>query len=369
MNPENASVSTKSTENAIIPFDMAQTHMQIRQKAKDTRKIDAITNQINISDTNTIVTFGKEAAEGIARCSDIVLKNVEMDRINQTSALMKSLATIMDKFDPKELTEEKKGPLAKLLGRAKEQLQNILDKYNTMGAEVEKIFVELKQYENQIANSNKTLESLFQENIDFFQSLTDYILAGEDGCKQIDEHRDKMQAQFDETGDLTLQFQIQSLVQGKEMLEQRIHDLRIAENVAVQSIPMLKAMQFTNFNLARKINSAFIITLPVFKQALAQAVLLKQQKMQSDALAELDKKTNEMLIRNAQNTMNQTAMTARLVSESSIKIETLEQTYQTIMNGISEILKIQEEASRKRDDEKIRLEQLKLEMIEKKSLK
>ncbi|MCL1809587.1 MAG: toxic anion resistance protein [Clostridiales bacterium] len=362
MNFESTPVPAKPGENALVPFDMDKTHKQVMQKAKDPQKIEALTNQINVSDTNTIVAFGKDAAEGIARCSDIVLRNVEMDRINQTSALMKSLATIMDKFDPKELDDDKKGPLSKLFGKAKEQLQKILDKYNTMGAEVEKIFVELKKYESQIGSSNNTLESLFQENIVFFQSLADYIIAGEDGCRQIDEYRDKIQAQLDETGDVALQFQIQSLTQAKEMLEQRVHDLRIAENVAIQSIPMLKAMQFTNFNLARKINSAFIITLPVFKQALAQAVLLKQQKMQSEALAELDKKTNEMLIRNAQNTMAQTTMTTRLVSDSSIKIETLEKTYQTIMNGIAETQRIQEEASRKRVDEKLRLEQLKEEM-------
>ncbi|MCL1982727.1 MAG: toxic anion resistance protein [Clostridiales bacterium] len=362
MNFESTAVPANASENALVPFDMDKARNQVMQKAKDPQKIEALTNQINVSDTNTIVTFGKDAAEGIARCSDIVLRNVEMDRINQTSALMKSLATIMDKFDPKELDDDKKGPFAKIFGKAKEQLQKILDKYNTMGAEVEKIFVELKKYENQIGSSNNTLESLFQENIVFFQSLADYIIAGEDGCRQIDEYKDKIQAQFEETGDVALQFQIQSLTQAKEMLEQRVHDLRIAENVAIQSIPMLKAMQFTNFNLARKINSAFIITLPVFKQALAQAVLLKQQKMQSEALAELDKKTNEMLIRNAQHTMEQTTMTTRLVSDSSIKIETLEKTYQTIMNGIAETQRIQEEASRKRVDEKLRLEQLKQEM-------
>ena len=44
------------------------------------------------------------------------------------------------------------------------------------------------------------------------------------------------------------------------MLEQRTQDLRTAENVAMQSIPMIKTMQFSNMNLVRKINSAFIIT-------------------------------------------------------------------------------------------------------------
>ena len=351
-----------TAEQALVPFDIGQTRNDIMQKARDHKKIEALTSQIDINNTDTIVAFGKEAAEGIARCSDAVLRNVEMDRINQTSALMKSLATIMDKFDPKELSEEKRG-LGKLFRNAKEQLQRVLDKYNTMGAEVEKIFIELRKYESQIGESNKTLEILFQENIEFFQSLADYIIAGEDGCKQVEEYRAKIQSQYDETGDPALQIQVQSLALGQEMLEQRVHDLRIAENVAIQSLPMLKAMQFTNFNLARKINSAFIITLPVFKQALAQAVLLKQQKMQSEALAELDKKTNEMLLRNAQNTMDQTTAAMRLASGSTIKVETLEQTYQIIMDGIAETRKIQEEFSSKRENEKVRLAQLKEEMI------
>ncbi|HAJ40446.1 MAG TPA: hypothetical protein DCM22_07925, partial [Lachnospiraceae bacterium] len=57
------------------------------------------------------------------------------------------------------------------------------------------------------------------------------------------------------------------LNQALMMLEQRTQDLRTAENIAMQSIPMIKTMAFSNMNLVRKINSAFIITLPVFKQA------------------------------------------------------------------------------------------------------
>ena len=39
------------------------------------------------------------------------------------------------------------------------------------------------------------------------------------------------------------------------MLEQRTQDLRTAESVALQSIPMIKTIQFSNMNLVRKINS------------------------------------------------------------------------------------------------------------------
>ena len=36
------------------------------------------------------------------------------------------------------------------------------------------------------------------------------------------------------------------------MMEQRTQDLRTAENVAMQSIPMIKTMAFSNYNLVRK---------------------------------------------------------------------------------------------------------------------
>ena len=148
------------------------------------------------------------------------------------------------------------------------------------------------------------------------------------------------------------------------MLEQRTHDLRIAENVAIQSIPMIKTMQFSNMNLVRKINSAFIVTLPVFKQALAQAIMLKRQKIQAEAMSALDEKTNEMLIKNARNTVEQSKMTAQLAGSSSIKIETLENTWRTIVNGIEETKRISENARNQRNNDSERLNEIKNELYQ-----
>ena len=132
---------------------------------------------------------------------------------------------------------------------------------------------------------------------------------------------------MEETGDNSIQFEIQSLEQALMMLEQRTQDLRTAENVAMQSIPMIKTMEFSNMNLVRKINSAFIITLlKVFKQALARAIMLKRQRIQPVRWKRWMKKTNEMLVKNARNTVEQSKMTARMASGSSIQIETLENT-------------------------------------------
>ena len=66
---------------------------------------------------------------------------------------------------------------------------------------------------------------------------------------------------------------------------------------------------------------------------------------------------------NARNTVEQTKMTTRLASGSSVKIETLEETWRTIVDGIAETKQIQIEASRKREDEVIRLKAIKEEFL------
>ena len=76
-------------------------------------------------------------------------------------------------------------------------------------------------------------------------------------------------------------------------------------------------------------------------------------------MSALDKKTNEMLIKNAQNTSEQSKLTAQLASGSSVKIETLETTWRTICSGIEETKQIQENARKQREEDKIRLNAIK----------
>lgn len=320
--------------------------------------MDDIVSTIEVYNMDTIVSFGAKAAEEISKASDVVLNSMNMSQLNETSEMLKSLAKIMDQFDINEI-KDNPGLFGKLFGNFRKQLDKILAKYHTMGEEVDKIYVQLKGYESEIKQSNKKLDTMFKTNVDYYHELVKYILAGEQACKEIEAYIAQRQQDMENTGDQSIQFELTSLNQALMMLEQRTQDLRTAENVAMQSIPMIKTMEFSNYNLVRKINSAFIVTLPVFKQALAQAILLKRQKIQAESIAELDKKTNEMLLKNAQNTVDVSKMTAKMASGSSIQIETLEKTWATITNGIEETRRIQEDARKKRQEDQVRLEAIK----------
>ena len=360
-----AAPSAATVENEIEvvkPYDIAADRAQMNEALVNSKEVDDIVSTIEVFNLETIASFGSEAAEEISKASDIVLNSMNMSQLDESSEMLTALSKIMSKFDIDELKEDK-GLFGKLFGNLKKQLEKILEKYHTMGGEVDKIYVQLKQYESEIKQANRKLDQMFDANVNYYHDLVKYILAGEQAGKELEAYIAQRQSDFEATGDNAIQLELASLNNSLMMLEQRTQDLRTAENVAMQSIPMIKTMEFSNMNLVRKINPAFIVTLPVFKQALAQAVMLKRQKIQAEAMAELDKKTNEMLIKNARNTVEQSKMTARLASGSSIKIETLETTWRTIVNGIDETRAIQENARKQRTDDAARLETIKQEFL------
>lgn len=362
-------VTDTAVEGETLPattqtFDIAVESEKLRNDLVNSAEVDALVSKIELDNLDSIVTFGGEVATEISKSSDLVLNSMNISQIEETSKMLGVLANIMSKFDIEEIKQDP-GLFDKLFGGIKKQLDKIMAKYQTMGGEIDKIYVELKGYEGEIKETNKKLNTMFDSNVNYYHDLLKYILAGEQGCKELESAIAERTAEMDRTGDKSIQFELTTLNNALMMLEQRTQDLRVAENVAMQTIPMLKTMEFSNINLIRKINSAFIITLPIFKQSLAQAIMLKRQRLQAEALSELDKKTNEMILKNATNTVEQAKLTAQMASGSSIKVDTLEKSWRTIVNGIEETKRIQDDARRQRAEDKVKLENIKNEFYKK----
>ncbi|EGT3616767.1 toxic anion resistance protein [Clostridium perfringens] len=333
-----------------------------KQRLRGMKEVQDLTGEVEVQNPNSIIMFGQRASENISKISDELLNSMKAVKSEEATEMLSSLTKLMDKFDIKEL-ENTKGEsfMSKIFKNVGNTVAKLFQKYDTMGYEVEKIYVLLKKYENDIRESNSHLKKLYDGNFEYYQMLEKYIVAGEMALEEIDMYLNQM------SNDMTMgqeekQMIIQKLEISKEMLSQRVYDLRIAENVAIQAAPMIQTIQMSNFNLMRKINSSFIVTLPIFKQCLAQAIILKRQEIQAKSIKQLDDKTNELIMRNASNTARQSVEIAKMASGSSIAIETLEKSYATIMKGIEDTKSIQESNRAQREENAKKLETLKHNM-------
>lgn len=333
-----------------------------KQNLRQLKEVQDLTNEIEVQNVNSIIQFGQKASENISKISDELLLSIKEVKAEEASEMLLSLTKIMDKFDIKEFENQKQpGLISKIFKSAGDTIAKLFQKYDTMGYEIEKVYVLLKKYENEIKDSNAKLKKLYDGNLEYYQQLEKYIVAGELASEEVDMYINQFE------NDMTMNIDekhmmIKKLQVCKEMLEQRLYDLKVAENIAIQAAPIIQTIQMSNFNLLRKINTSFIITLPIFKQCLAQAIILKRQEIQAKSLKQLDDKTNELIMRNAQSTARQSVDIARMASGSVVAIETLEKSYQTIMKGIEETKAIQETNKAKRNENVIKLEQIKASM-------
>lgn len=359
-----AVISLEKVDETRQAYDLQSAKEKYELEIRQSGKIDALTSTIDISNTNTIIEFGKEPAEKMATLADQVLAKYNGNMVDDTSKMVDSLLSVMKKIDIKEikslqeLTDErnKKGLFAKFKESASDKLNRLVNKYKTIGGEMENICRQLSVYEQQIKDSNVDIARMYEEAKIEYKELVAIIMAAEQACTEIEEYRDQKQKEFEQTGNNDIQFELQNINQALTLMQQRTADLKGSESVALMSIPTFKVQEYTNANLARKVNSAFIVTVPAFKTALVNSVIAKQQSIQAQGLSMLDDATSQLIRQNAENSVAQLKMSQQLANTSAIKADDIEYAWNTIMTGISEYKEMEKQYSQVREDEKKRID-------------
>ncbi|HEY2421102.1 MAG TPA: toxic anion resistance protein [Neobacillus sp.] len=321
-------------------------------------EIQNLARTIDERDQIQVLEFGKEPAVQISRFSDQILSNMRTTKVEDSGELLKHLGRIMDKFDAKDFQKTSGGFFGKLFSKGEKMVEKLFGKYQTMGQEIDKIYVEISKYQHEMVDATNMLENMYEQNYQYYLTLEKYIVAGEIKVEELKNNQLPQLEARAASGDQLASMQLDTLKNAIELLEQRIYDLEMAKMVSLQTAPQIRLLQRGNTKLIGKINSAFVTTIPIFKNGLIQAVAAKRQKLVADSMSELDRRTNEMLLKNAQNISQQSVDVARLAGAPSIKIETIEESWNVIIKGMQETRAIEEENKRMREEGTKRLEQL-----------
>ena len=337
-----------------------------KERLKQLPEVQALTNEISVQDVNTIVSFGQKSAEEITKISDKILSIAKVPTSKDAAQMITQLAKIMDKFDIRELEKiqsepEKQGLLQKLKQKIKDEFEALVSKYDDMSKEVDKISQLLRTYENQTKQDNVTLTEMCQANYNYFEQLERYVVAAELGLGEIANYRQQVANRTDVSEDQK-NAQLQQLDMMSQMLDQRKYDLLQAEVVARMTVPMLQNMQLTNVNLLREINTAFVVGLPIFKQNLAQAIMLKRQAITANSMEQFKGAINKQLEQNATYASVQGKLVAENVTKGTFDMETLRKVYSTIKTGTENTKRIMSEQESKNKENTKDLEQLKADI-------
>lgn len=353
-------ISTQEIEKA---NEIIANPEEYKEKLKLLPEVKALTNEINIQDVNTIAIFGQKSAEEISKISDKILNIAKVPTNKDAAQMITQLSKIMDKFDIREIEKIQDEPakqsfLQKLKQKIADEFEALVAKYDNMSKEVDKIAQLLRTYENQTKQDNVTLTEMCQANHNYFEQLERYVVAAEIGLEEIANYREQVANRTDISED-NKNAQLQQLDMMSQMLRQRQYDLLQAEIVARMTVPMLQNMQLTNVNLIREINTAFIIGLPIFKQNLAQAIMLKRQAITANSMEQFKGTINKQLEQNAAYAAAQGTVVAQNVTKGTFDMETLRKVYSTIKNGTENTQRVMREQEEQNKENTKDLERLK----------
>ncbi|MFP4014050.1 MAG: toxic anion resistance protein [Chitinispirillaceae bacterium] len=322
---------------------------RIQEQLKGSEEVKKMSAEIDLRDQQSLIEFGHKPAEEISTFADKILHSVKKSDVEDSSEMMKNLAKLMNTFDPKDFEKESGGILGKLFANAKKAIEKILAKYQTIGGEIDKIYTEINGYKSEIVKTNQNLEELYNRNFVFYEQLEKYIVAGKLVLEHIKENELPKLQEKAASGNQMDNIRLENMNTCVELLEQRVYDLEMAKVVSLQTAPQIRMIQKGNYKLVAKIQSAFIVTIPLFKIALMQAIALKRQKLIKESMEALDEATNKLIAQNAQMAAKQSTEIAKM-SSGSVKVETLIESWNTIKQGIDDTRAIEEENKKLREE-------------------
>ncbi|WP_299925252.1 toxic anion resistance protein [uncultured Pelagimonas sp.] len=330
--------------NAVVP--LAQAAPEVGEEIR-TRM-----DEIDMGDTNSIVSFGSAAQAELQEISQAMLTDVRNKDVGPAGDGLRDMVTTIRGFSVSELDVRRKQTWwEKLLGRAA-PFAKFTARFETVQGQIDKITDSLLKHEHTLLKDIKSLDLLYEKTLQFYDELALYISAGQEKLNVLDTvdipaKEAEVQA-ADENDQVMVAQQLRDLRAARDDLERRVHDLKLTRQVTMQSLPSIRLVQENDKSLVTKINSTLVNTVPLWETQLAQAVTIQRSAQAAAAVREANDLTNELLTSNASNLRESNKMIREEMERGVFDIEAVKQANADLIGTIQESLQIADEGKARR---------------------
>lgn len=342
-------------DKELVPYSEAP----VEEKSR----LDQLMQEIDLTDTNSIIFFGSKAQEQLTTISDNMLEGVKNKDVGSAGSALNNMVSILRGFDVVGLDPNKKpGFFARLFGRIK-PVARFIQEYEGVRKQIDLVTDDLEGHKTQLLRDITSLDKLYEANLEYFHNLEHYIGAGEEKLRLIDaEIIPGLEAKHQDSEEVLDAQELRDMRSGRDDLERRIHDLKLTRQVAMQSLPSIRMVQENDKGLVNKINSTLVNTVPLWRQQLAQAVTIFRSGQAAKSVKAATDLTNDLLEKNAENLRTANAEVREQIERGVFDIESVKRANENLIATIEESLQIADEGKRKRADAESQLETLEGEL-------
>ncbi len=308
--------------------------------------------EIDMGNTNSIVSFGSSAQAELQEISQAMLADVRNKDVGPAGDSLRDIVTTIRGFSVSELdVRRERSWWEKLLGKAA-PFAKFTAQFEDVQGQIDKITDDLLGHEHTLLKDIKSLDLLYEKTLGFYDELALYIAAGEEKLTELDSHdipEKEAEVQAAAEGEQVMEAQeLRDLRAARDDLERRVHDLKLTRQVTMQSLPSIRLVQENDKSLVTKINSTLVNTVPLWETQLAQAVTIQRSAEAASAVREANDLTNELLTSNAANLRQSNKMIREEMERGVFDIEAVKKANADLIGTINESLAIADEGKAKR---------------------
>jgi uncharacterized protein YaaN involved in tellurite resistance len=309
-------------------------------------------DEIDMGDTNSIVSFGSGAQAELQVISQAMLADVRNKDVGPAGDSLRSIVTTIRGFSISELdVRRKQSWWERLLGKAAPFAQ-FTARFEEVQGQIDRITDNLLTHEHTLLKDIKSLDMLYDKTLNFYDELGLYIAAGEEKLAELDKTEipaKEAAVKAAPEGDQVMAAQdLRDLRAARDDLERRVYDLKLTRQVTMQSLPSIRLVQENDKSLVTKINSTLVNTVPLWETQLAQAVTIQRSAEAAAAVRDANDLTNELLTANAANLRTSNKMIREEMERGVFDIEAVKQANADLIGTIQDSLAIADEGKARR---------------------
>ncbi len=323
-------------------------------------------NEIDMGDTQSIVSFGSNAQAELQEISQAMLADVRNKDVGPAGDSLRGIVSTIRGFSVSELdVRRERSWWEKLLGRAA-PFAKFTARFEKVQGQIDRITDDLLKHEHTLLKDIKSLDLLYDKTLQFYDELALYIAAGEAKIQELDNTdipAKEAEVQAAPENDQVMKAQeLRDLRAARDDLERRVHDLKLTRQVTMQSLPSIRLVQENDKSLVTKINSTLVNTVPLWETQLAQAVTIQRSAEAAAAVRDANDLTNELLTSNAKNLRDSNKLIREEMERGVFDIEAVKQANADLIGTIQESLQIADEGKAKRAEAEAELKKMEAEL-------
>ncbi len=314
--------------------------------------IEARMAELDLGDTQSIITFGSKAQEELTAISNEMLDGVRNKDTGPAGDALGRMVSSIRGFDVAELNPGRDRSWWEwLMGKAT-PVAEFVAQYEGVRGQIDKIADDLLGHETTLLKDIKFLDRLYEKTLAFYDELGLYIAAGEAKIAGLDSGdipaKEAAVSAAPEGEAVIAAQELRDLRAARDDLERRVHDMKLTRQVTMQSLPSIRLVQENDKSLIGKIKSTLVNTIPLWETQLAQAVTIARSRDAAEAVKGATDLTNELLTKNAENLQMANREVREQMERGVFDIEAVKQANDRLIATINESLQIADEGKARR---------------------